>query len=256
MASLCLYIVAGFVWRTQIQTNRDFDRGWLEDVHGEKAMEWVKQRNEQSVKALGDPKEADLYNKMLAALDSKDKIPHVSKLGPDDFYNFWKDEKHVRGIWRKTTFAEYQKKDPKWTTVLDLDALSEKESENWVWSGYTLPPGPKTKTPTRAIIELSRGGADATVCREFDLVNLKFIDAPEGFVTKEAKTNVYYKDENTLLIGSDFGPGSLTSSGYARMVKEWKRGISLESAPTVFEALEDDIFAFSYVDWNHGQPIE
>src|SRR5262249_51119643 len=137
---------------------------WLEDVTGEKPLRWAKERNAESTAALTKRAGFDETNdRILKILDSKDRIPFVSKNG-DFYYNFWRDATNKRGLWRRTTLDGYRKPEPKWETVLDLDALAEKEKENWVWRGANfLRPG-----YDRCLISLSRGGADATVVREFD----------------------------------------------------------------------------------------
>ena len=193
---------------------------WLEEVSGEKALGWVKAQNEQSLAELATPEHAALKQRLLAIYDSKARIPHVGKKGKL-FYNFWRDEGHVRGIWRRTTLQGYRAKAPRWETVLDIDALAKAENENWVYQGNTCL-RPKYE---RCLLSLSRGGGDAVVVREFDTRKKEFIK--DGFTLPEAKSQVAWKDEDTIFVGTDFGPGSLTSSGYPRIVKEWKRGTPL-----------------------------
>jgi prolyl oligopeptidase len=209
--------------------------GWLEEVQGEKPLGFVKELNaqtEKSLQALPSFKrnEAEIKKIVLA----KDRIPRVAEMGKY-LYNFWQDDKAVRGLWRRTTIAEYKKKNPRWETILDLDKLAKNEKENWVYKGYTcLPP-----EYARCLLMLSRGGKDAKVTREFDLTTKSFVK--DGFVTKEAKSDISWMDENTVMIGTDFGPGSLTSSGYPRILKVWKRGTPLEQATTVLEGKESDV---------------
>jgi prolyl oligopeptidase PreP (S9A serine peptidase family) len=158
----------------------------------------------------------------LSILNSKDRIPAVAKHGKF-LYNFWRDEKNVRGLWRRTTLDEYRKPEPKWETVIDLDQLGAAEKENWVWKFARI----IEVTHDRALVSLSRGGADATVVREFDLKQKAFVT--NGFYLPEAKSRVDYRDRDTLFVGTDFGPGSLTKSGYPRIIKEWKRGTPLSA---------------------------
>jgi prolyl oligopeptidase len=208
---------------------------WLEDVTGEKALAWVKERNAESTAELTKaPGFQELNDRLLKILDSKDRIPMVSKEG-EFYYNFWRDAKNKRGLWRRTTLEEYRKPEPKWETVLDLDDLGEKEKENWVWQGATF----LWPTYDRVLISLSRGGADATVVREFDPKTKQFVK--DGFSLPEAKSRVDWKDKDTLFVGTDFGPGSLTSSGYPRVVKQWKRGTPLTEAAVVFEGKTGDM---------------
>ena len=211
---------------------------WLEDVQGEKALAWAKQQNAKALAVLeARPEYKPIYQRTLEILDSKEKIPTPELLG-DSVYNFWKDDVHERGIWRRTTLASYRTADPKWETVLDVDALAKAEGKSWVFqSSACLPPA-----HTRCLIELSQGGSDAAVVREFDTKTKEFVSG--GFSLPEAKSSVAWRDEDTVWVGTDFGPGSLTTSGYPRIVKLWKRGTPLSAAKTIFEASTEDVGAF------------
>jgi prolyl oligopeptidase len=195
-----------------------------------------------------EPVYAEVRGKVLEVLNSKEKIPGISKVGKF-LYNFWRDEGHPRGVWRRTTMAEYRKQAPAWETVIDLDALAAGEKENWVWGGADVLEVAGGE-PVRALVQLSRGGGDAEVVREFDLEKKGFVEG--GFFLPEAKSRVAWGDEDTLLVGTDFGPGSLTTSGYPRVIKEWKRGTPLAAAKTVFEGEVTDMSAgvAGYLD--HG----
>ena len=219
---------------------------WLEDVDGKRALAWVRAHNRTSRRALTrSPAFGVLQARLRSILDSQDKIPAVQKLGAH-YYNFWRDHEHVRGIWRRTTLDEYRKAQPSWQTVLDLDALSEQEHVPWVWHGAeALPPD-----YARCLVTLSRGGADAAVVRELDLESLRFV--PDGFSLPEAKSEVHWKDADTLLVATDFGPGSLTSSGYPRVVKEWRRGMPLAQAVTWFEGKPEDVSVSAFHDHTPG----
>jgi prolyl oligopeptidase len=208
---------------------------WLEDVTGEKSLAWVKERNAESTAELTkQPRFKEFNDRILKVLDSKDKIPFVSKAGPF-YYNFWRDAKNKRGLWRRTTLDEYRKAEPAWETVIDLDDLAEKEKENWVWKGANF----RRPSCDRCLVLLSRGGADATVVREFDPKAKQFVKG--GFSLPEAKSEVSWKDADTVFVGTDFGPGSLTASGYPRVVKEWKRGTPLADAKLVYEGKPTDV---------------
>jgi prolyl oligopeptidase len=222
---------------------------WLEEVQGEKALAWVRERNRESRAVLEKhPRFEAMRTRILEILDSKEKIPTVTRRG-DFFYNLWQDAKNPRGLWRRTTLAEYRKPQPAWETVLDLDALGAAEKENWVWHGAACL-GPAER---KCVLALSRGGADASVQREFDTQTLRFIDAKDGgFTLPEAKSSVDWIDDDTLYIGTDFGPGSLTDSGYPRIIKRWKRGTPLAAAVTVFEAEAKDVSASVSVDRTPG----
>ncbi len=208
---------------------------WLEDVTGDKALDWVKQRNSKTqakFEASGDF--TKLRDDLLEILNSKERIPFVTKYG-DHYYNFWRDEKNERGVWRRTTLDEYRKADPKWEVVLDLDLVAAEEKENWVWSGVQLlRPGYK-----KALISLSRGGADATVTREFDMESRKFVEG--GFYRPEAKGSLVWIDENHVFVSTDFGPRSMTTSGYPRLAKLWERGTPMEQAKLVYEGIDTDM---------------
>jgi len=218
---------------------------WLEDVTGEKSLDWARARNAESAKVLVTPEEGALEKRLLDILDSKERIPDVNKLGPY-YYNFWRDAKNPRGIWRRTTLDEYRKPEPAWQTVIDVDALGAAEKESWVWHGANcLRPGYK-----RCLVSLSRGGADASVHREFDLENRVFLK--DGFFLPEAKSQVDWVDENTLFVGTNFGEGSLTTSGYPRIAKLWKRGTPLAQAETVFEGKPEDVAVVGIHDATRG----
>ena len=219
---------------------------WLEDVDSARALTWVRERNAKTEALLQARPGFDARKQAIReVLDSKEQIPYVSRQGPA-FYNLWRDAQNPRGLWRRASLAEYQKPQPAWETVIDLDALAKAEGENWVWSGATCL-GPSYR---RCLLQLSRGGADATVVREFDTVDKRFVDG--GFFVAEAKTSVEWRDQDTLYIGSDFGPGSLTDSGYPRLIKEWRRGQKLADAVTVYEAQAKDVSAFVTVDHTPG----
>lgn len=219
---------------------------WLEDVLGDKAMGWVKERNAASRKVLeAHPDFEANRTRFKQILDAKERIPYATRQG-DWFYNFWRDADHPRGLWRRTTLAEYRQAEPKWEVLLDVDALGKAESTNWVWSRASCLGG----ASTRCLVSLSRGGADATVVREFDLATRRFVEG--GFTLPEAKSIVEWLDENTVFVGTDFGPGSLTDSGYPRVIKRWQRGQPLAQAVTVYEGRATDVSAFVNVDDTPG----
>ncbi|MFO1499158.1 MAG: prolyl oligopeptidase family serine peptidase [Verrucomicrobiota bacterium] len=223
---------------------------WLEEVTGERALAWARAQNAQSTAELeAAPEFEPIRKRLLEILDSKERIPDVVKRG-DFYYNFWRDKDHIRGLWRRTTFAEYKKPNPDWEIVLDLDQLAEREKENWVWHGADV----LEPSYDRGLISLSRGGADASVVREFDLRTNQFVD--DGFTLPEAKSRVDWRDRDTIYVGTDFGPGSLTSSGYPRLVKEWRRGTPLSAARTVFEGKVEDVSVSAHVTHDHGRVYE
>lgn len=208
---------------------------WLEDVTGEKALDWVRAENAVTQATLeADPAFESLRSDLLAILDSDARIPMVSKHG-DFYYNFWRDKKNERGLWRRTTLDEYRKAEPKWDILLDLDELGKAENENWVWKSVSL----LRPDYTRALVNLSRGGADATVTREFDLSTRQFVK--DGFSRPESKGSVGWIDRDHVFVQTNFGEGSMTSSGYPRIAKRWGRGSAIESAKTVYEGVHEDL---------------
>jgi len=212
---------------------------WLEDVTGDKALEWARARNAEAARALEGDAYAATERRLLDILDSSARILYVSKVGPH-YYNLWQDARNPRGLWRRTTLEEYRKPEPAWETVLDLDALGAAESENWVWQRAScLRPEYR-----RCLLSLSRGGADASVTREFDLETKSFVAG--GFFLPEAKGGAQWRDADSVYVATDFGPGSMTASGYPRIAKLWQRGTPLADARTIYEAQQADVGVGAY----------
>ena len=208
---------------------------WLEEVTGEKALDWVKSRNQETRHQLdGDAGFQQLRGQLQTILDSKDRIPGITQMG-NAVYNFWTDAEHPRGVWRKTTLEEYKKTAPHWEVVLDIDALAKTEKENWVFKNSVC----REPVYDRCLIELSRGGADAVTLREFDLRTKQFVK--NGFNLPEAKMTADWRDLNTVFIATDFGKNTLTDSGYPRQVKEWKRGTPIAAAKLILESQRTDL---------------
>ena len=211
-------------------------RLWLEEVDGEEALEWVRQHNARTKAAYANSEGfSKTEARMLAAFDSDDKIPSVSDQN-GLLYNFWRDAGHPRGVWRRTTWESYKTDSPEWDVIIDLDALAEAEGESWVWHGAScLPP-----EYDRCLISLSPGGTDADVVREFDVSDRAFVEG--GFALELAKSQTSWIDIDHIFVGTDFGEGSLTDSGYARIAKRWTRGTPLESAEVIYEGKKEDIY--------------
>ncbi len=219
---------------------------WLEEVQGERALAWVRDRNAATRALLqARPDFSALRDGFRKILDSRDKIPQVSRRG-HWLYNLWRDADHPRGLWRRTTLGEYRRPAPDWETVIDLDALGRAEGENWVWGGARCL-GPDYE---RCLVSLSRGGADATVVREFDTRSKAFVDG--GFSLPEAKSSVEWLSADEVYVGIDVGPGSLTESGYPRQLRRWRRGQALADATLVFEGLAQDVAVDVSVDRTPG----
>ncbi|WP_277212994.1 prolyl oligopeptidase family serine peptidase [Isoptericola croceus] len=220
---------------------------WLEDVSGDDALAWVRARNDEAHSALGGDDLATTEVALREVLDSDDRIPDVSRIG-DHLYNFWRDAEHERGLWRRTTLESYRTASPRWETVLDLDELATTEGESWVWHGASvLRPTPEQLAAgepwRRALVDLSPGGSDADVTREFDLVDKRFVPVADGgFSRPLAKGGLAWADEDTVYVFTDFGPGTTTPSGYPRIVKLWRRGTPLEDAAVVYEGTDEDMY--------------
>ena len=219
---------------------------WLEGVEDPKALEWVKAQNAKAEAELADTAGfRRLEAELLAIYDSDEKIPSVYKQG-EWYYNFWRDKQNPRGLWRRTTLDEYRKPKPQWEVLIDLDALNKAEGENWVWHGADcLRPDYR-----RCLVALSRGGADADVTREFDLSTRSWVDG--GFFREEAKGALQWIDQDTVYVFTDFGEGTLTSSGYPRIVKEWKRGTPIAEAKVVYEGQDGDMYISAGRDHTPG----
>lgn len=219
---------------------------WLEDVTSERSLAWVKQQNARTAAGIAaTPAFRTLQAQIRATLDSDARIPRVWKMGPH-YYNFWKDAKHASGILRRTSPSEYRKAAPAWEPILDLDALNRSERENWVWRGIDclLP------EYRRCLIELSRGGADATVTREFDLQSRSWVK--NGFFRPEAKGRLSWIDIDTTYLATDFGPGSTTVSGYPRFAKRWQRGTPMTEATLVYEVAASEYSVVAARDFTPG----
>ena len=225
--SLCLFAAALVL--AACATKQADPYLWLEDVEGEKSLAWVEKENARSKAQLeAVPEFPDMLREARDILNSSERIPLVTIHG-DHVYNHWQDPGHVRGLWRRATLASFGAGQPEWEVLLDVDALAASEGENWIFSGAypCLPP-----VYDRCMIGLSRGGKDATVYREFSIPDKSFVSG--GFALPEAKSRLEWEDENTLLVATDWGPGSLTESGYPRIIKRWTRGDKLVNASEVF----------------------
>lgn len=222
---------------------------WLEEVEGLRALDFVKTNNEKTLNVLkADPHFKGLEADIRKIYFAQDRVPTVYQMN-GMLYNFWQDQEHVRGIWRRTDLKSYKTANPKWELILDIDDLAKKEGENWVWKAANCYPLNQDK----CLISLSRGGKDAKVVREFDLSAKKFVS--DGFIIPESKSRASWIDENTLYIGVDSGPESMTDSGYPRTVKIWKRDQKLEEARLVFEGEKKDVAVSSYVNFYDGKLI-
>ena len=210
---------------------------WLEEIEGDRALAWVREQNARSLGVLeADARYQGLYQDALAIANNRDRLP-LGGIQEGYYYNFWQDETHVRGIWRRSPLADYARGQPRWETLLDVDALAAAENANWVYQGSDCLEG-----TTRCLIQLSDGGRDANTVREYDIATRSFVEG--GFVLPEAKSSVAWIDRDTLLVATDWGEGSMTESGYAMIVKRWRRGMPLSSATEVMRGQTSDVGVF------------
>ena len=208
---------------------------WLEEVEGTRALDWVREHNQGTLRELErHPAYQPIFERTLRILNSRERIATPDVEG-DRVYNFWQDEQKPRGVWRRTTWESYLGPDPQWEIVLDVDSLARADGVPWSWSGATcLEPENRL-----CLVRLSRGGADAVQVREFDTAEKRFVEG--GFFLPEGKQSVAWRDADALLVARDFGEGTMTTSGYARSVRLWHRGAALESAPTLVEIPATDM---------------
>ena len=214
--------------------NVDDPNLWLEDVHGQKPLAWVAEQNARTKAVVeADARYQGDHDAILKVLDATDRIP-LGGIDHNFVFNFWQDADNPKGVWRRTTIADYANAKPHWQTLLDVDKLAKDEKENWIWKGASC-----SDSLTRCLVFLSRDGGDAHVVREFDVATRTFLQ--EGFTLAHAKSGARYFGEDKVLFETDFGPGSMTASGYPRIVKLWQRGTPIASAKTIFEGTHEDV---------------
>jgi prolyl oligopeptidase len=209
---------------------------WLEDITGEDALDWVRARNEPTLAEFCGEQFERMRTEALEVLDTDARIPYVVRRG-EYLYNFWRDAANPRGLWRRTTLDSYRTESPDWEVLIDVDELGRADDEKWVWAGADV----IEPELSRALVSLSPGGSDADVTREFDMLTKEFVAG--GFELPEAKSQIGWEDLDTVLVGTDFGPDSMTESGYPRILKRWRRGTPLTDAETLFEGSRNDVSA-------------
>jgi prolyl oligopeptidase len=212
---------------------------WLEEIDGIQSLEFVKTQNKATIEKLSKEKAySSIYKKSLEIFNSSDRIAYPEIRG-QYVYNFWQDKNNERGIWRRCLLTNYNNGKYNWETLIDVDKLSKKDGIKWVFKGVTgLYPDFK-----KFLISLSNGGGDAVYTKEFDVDKKQFIK--DGFNIDESKGSATYVDKNTLCVSSDFGEGTMTSSGYPRQTKLWKRGTLLKNAQLIYEGDSTDVAAWS-----------
>ena len=218
---------------------------WLEEVSGSEALDWVRARNEPTLAELCDAQFERMRIEALEVLDTDARIPYVRRRG-EYLYDFWRDATNPRGLWRRTTLDSYRTDSPDWEVLIDVDELDRGDGQKWVWAGASV----IEPEHTLALINLSPGGSDAVVVREFDMLTREFV--ADGFELPEAKSEVGWDDPDTVLVGTDFGPDSLTESGYPRILKRWRRRTPLTDAATIFEGSRTDVSAGGSTDRTPG----
>lgn len=203
---------------------------WLEEIESERSLEWVHEQNAETFEDLRDhPLYGRLYDEAISILTSEDRLPDGDIIG-NDFHNFWQDKEHVRGVWRKTSLDDLIAGAPDWQILLDVDELAETEGTNWIYKDVECVGGQSD----RCLVELSIGGTDESVYREYSLNERAFVES--GFYVPEAKSYVDWLDEDTLLVATDWGDGSLTHSGYPREVRQWSRGTPIFKSEFLYRA--------------------
>lgn len=213
--------------------NRSDDENlWLEDIYGDRQLDWVRGQNARTLAMIDADALADSQARILEVYDSDDRIPMLTKHG-DWYYNFWQDARNPRGIWRRTTLESYRSESPEWDIVLDIDQLATAEGKEWVFQGAELLP----HAYQRALVRLSPDGGDAVEIREFDVSDKAFVEG--GFFVPYAKGSTAWLDHDTILVATDFGEGSLTTSGYPRELRRWRRGEQLADAQVVHSVPHD-----------------
>ncbi|WP_309075219.1 prolyl oligopeptidase family serine peptidase [Paenarthrobacter sp.] len=222
---------------------------WLEDIHGEEQLAWVREQNARTEELLEDAEYAAVEAGILEVLDSTDRIAMVSKRG-DFYYNFWKDQEHPKGLWRRTTWESYLTEEPEWDVLLDIDALAAAEGVEWVFHGVGFLRPADGSEYRLAMVSLSPDGGDADRHREFDVESRTFVEG--GFDVPTAKGNVSWLDADTLLVSSTADGLPATTSSYARTGVKLRRGQSLAQAKRLFEIPEDHMLAMVAHDSTPG----
>ncbi|PAQ05689.1 prolyl oligopeptidase family serine peptidase [Mesorhizobium temperatum] len=237
--------MTAFDFRPTLNAPDDDPYLWLEDIEGERALDWTASQSARTLGHFGGTQFERDRAALTAIFDRPDKIPPIRRRG-QYLYNFWQDARNPRGLWRRTTLAAYMKAYPQWEVLLDLDALAVSDGEDWIWGGASIEP----ERRERAVLRLSRGGSDAVVHREFDLGSLSFV--ADGFNLPEAKGGIEWLDPDTLLLSSALGDGMATRSGYARTVRLWKRGADPLTAAVIFEADSESLGVSGHLDRTAG----
>ena len=218
---------------------------WLENIDSPRSMEFVNAQNKATIEKLTTEKNyKPIYNKSLEILNSTEKIAYPNIQGKY-VYNFWTDKQNERGIWRRCLLSDYTQGKLNWETLIDIDKMSKNDNVKWVYKGASgLYPA-----YNKFLVRLSKGGGDAVYIREFDADKKEFTKA--GFDIDEAKGSADYVDENTLIVSTNFGEGTMTTSGYPTQTRLWKRGTLLKDARLLYEGQKSDVSISGGV-WRDG----
>ena len=229
---------------------------FLEEVTGEAALAWVRERNERTEKRLdqqnGDqltprgkpiPSLKELEEDILSVLDDPERIPMVRVRG-DLAYNFWTDGDHPRGLWRRQKFEDYLRGGDNWEILIDVDALSKEDDKSWVWHGAAI----LYPERDRALISLSDGGSDADETREFDLATKQFVK--DGFFRPVGKGSLSWIDRDHCWLTQPMGPESTSPSGYPLQARLLTRGQALENSQLVLAADPASMGVFAGSGWD------
>jgi len=249
--SLALFL-AGCASLKKPSLNGDNDAFlWLEDIEGKKSLDWVKAQNKISTKTIaGYPGYKAMVGDALKILEDKNKIPKISIRG-GYLYNFWQDKDHVRGLWRRIPWQKFQKTgELRWEVLLDVDALDRAEKQNWIYKGaQCLPP-----SYDLCLVELSRGGTDASTYREYQISKKAFVK--KGFHVKEAKSWVSWRSKDEIFVATNYGADTLSESGYPLEVKSWKRGSSPGASPSLFKGNKKNMIVGARRIWDGPHSID
>ena len=220
---------------------------WLEEVLADNSLEWARSQNKKTIETFSsDPEFEHLVDRMTEVLQTKEKIAFADFIHDGYVYNTWYDEKNIQGLVRRSKMMTYKSGNPEWEVLLDLDLLSSSEGEKWVYHGASISPDKK-----KALIFLSPGGTDADTMREFDLEKKEFVEG--GFSLPISKGSASWMSDNELFLERDFGPETLTKSGYPRTIRKLKRGQKLEDAEVIFTTSKEDTLLYVNTHHEHGK---
>ena len=191
---------------------------WLESLDDPAVDSWVAAQNKRTQAVLdADQRYAPLRQEILSHLRDTRQIPFFSEHA-GWLYNFHQDEHHPRGIYRRTTLADYQAASQQWHTVLDVDAIAAASGKDWYLDGVAH----CTVQPSRVLVHLSEGGGDASLAWEYDLETASWVE--QGFRFPHGKNHIAWRDPDSVLVCPGWKGAPLSRSGYPREVWLVERG--------------------------------